>query len=100
MRAAFTLVEMLVVIAITVILFALLLRPLVESLRLTQSAQVQAAAQDAARITMERITRELGSAVYVYDNASHPFLNATAPVPAGIRRPTSGRRRRAPWRWR
>lgn len=82
-QRAFTLVELLVVIAITVILFSLLLRPLVESLRLTQGAQVQAAAQDAGRITLERLTRELGSAVFVYDNASHPFANAAGTTPAG-----------------
>jgi prepilin-type N-terminal cleavage/methylation domain-containing protein len=83
----FTLVEMLVVIAITIILFALLLRPLVEALHLTQSAQTQAAAQDSARTTIERLTRELGSAVFVYDNSSHPFTAAAAAtgIPAGAR---------------
>ena len=84
-RRAFTLIELLVVIGITVILFSLLLRPLVESLRLTQSAQVQAAAQDAGRITLERLTRELGSAVFVYDNASHAFVstNVAGTPPTG-----------------
>ncbi len=82
-RRAFTLVELLVVIAITVVLFTLLLRPLVESLRLTQSAQIQAAAQDSARTTLERISRELGSAVYVYDGTSHPFPSSGNTAPAG-----------------
>lgn len=75
-RRAFTLIEMLVVIAITIILFALLLRPLVTSLRLTQRAQLLAAATSAANITLERVTRELGSAVYVFDNTGHPFTVA------------------------
>ncbi len=72
-RQGFTLIELLVVIAITAVLFFLLVRPLIESLRLTQRAQLQAAAQDSARKTLEIVSRELASAVYVFDNASHPF---------------------------
>ncbi len=78
LRQGFTLIELLVVIAITAVLFFLLVRPLIESLRLTQRAQLQAAAQDSARKTLEIISRELASAVYVFDNASHPFT-----LPAG-----------------
>lgn len=78
LRPGFTLIELLVVIAITAVLFFLLVRPLIESLRLTQRAQLQAAAQDSARKTLEIISRELASAVYVFDNASHPFT-----LPAG-----------------
>ena len=70
---AFTLIELLIVIALTAVLFALLLIPLVSALRYTQQAQIVTAAQDAARITEERITRELGSAVFVFDGTSHPF---------------------------
>lgn len=79
-RVGFTLVEMLVVIAITAILFTLLLRPLVTTLRLTQRAQLLSAAQSSANTTLERITRELGSAVYVFDNNSHPFSGVAAPT--------------------
>ncbi len=78
LRQGFTLIELLVVIAITAVLFFLLVRPLIESLRLTQRAQLQAAAQDSARKTLEIISRELASAVYVFDNAGHPFT-----LPAG-----------------
>ncbi len=70
---AFTLIEILIVIALTAVLFALLLVPLVSALRYTQQAQLVTAAQDAARSTEERISRELGSAVFVFDNTSHPF---------------------------
>ena len=70
---AFTLIEILIVIALTAVLFALLLIPLVSALRYTQQAQIVTAAQDAARIAKERITRELGSAVFVFDGTSHPF---------------------------
>ncbi len=70
---AFTLIEILIVIALTAVLFALLLIPLVSALRYTQQAQIVTAAQDAARIAKERIARELGSAVFVFDGTSHPF---------------------------
>ena len=70
---AFTLIEILIVIALTAVLFALLIIPLVSALRYTKQAQIVTAAQDAARITKERITRELGSAIFVFDGTSHPF---------------------------
>ena len=78
LNRAFTLIEILIVIALTAVLFALLIIPLVSALRYTKQAQIVTAAQDAARITRERITRELGSAVFVFDGTSHPFT-----VPAG-----------------
>ncbi|MEO7716429.1 MAG: hypothetical protein ABIY70_09505 [Capsulimonas sp.] len=77
-RLAFTMVELLVVIGISVLLFSLLLIPLVNSLSLTQQAQATAAAQDSGRKTMEVITRELGSAAFIYDGASHPFAATAA----------------------
>ena len=77
-RFAFTLVEILVVIGITAVLFFLLLGPLVNSFRLTQRAQMLVAAQDAGRRTLENLTRELGSAAYVFDNTSHPFAQLVA----------------------
>ncbi len=73
MRRAFTLIEILIVIALSAVLFALLLVPLVNGIKYARQAQSLTAAQDAARITRERIERELGSAVYVFDNTSHPF---------------------------
>lgn len=66
-------VEVLIVIAITVILFGLLIRPLVDTLRYTKDAQLEAAAQDSARQTMEILSREIGSAAYVSDNATYAF---------------------------
>jgi prepilin-type N-terminal cleavage/methylation domain-containing protein len=77
-RRAFTLIELLIVIGLTAVLFALLLVPLVSAINYTRQAQIVTAAQDAARITRERLTRELSSAMYVFDGTSHPFL-----VPAG-----------------
>lgn len=76
LRRAFTLIELLIVIALTAVLLTLLIVPLISALRYTQQAQIVTAAQDAARITRERITRELGSAVFVFDGTSHPFQTA------------------------
>ena len=80
LRRAFTLIEILIVISLTAIVFALLLIPLVSALNYTRSAQALTAAQDAARTTRERITRELSSALYVFDNTSHPFTVNSATV--------------------
>ncbi len=77
---AFTLIELIIVIALTAVLLGLLLIPLVSAIRYTQQAQIVTAAQDAARVTRETITRELGKAVFVFDGTSHPFLSTTAPV--------------------
>ena len=84
---AFTLIELLIVIGLTAVLFGLLLVPLVSAIRYTQQAQIVTAAQDAVRITKERLTRELGSALFVFDGTSHPFLvpGATPPQPGDDR---------------
>ena len=68
-------------IALSAVLFALLLVPLVNGIKYARQAQSLTAAQDAARITRERIERELGSAVYVFDNTSHPFQLAAGNPP-------------------
>ena len=73
----FTMIEVLIVIAITIILFFLLIRPLTDTLRYTKDAQLQAAAQDSARKTMEIISREIGSAAYISDNCTHAFDAST-----------------------
>lgn len=77
-RRAFTLLEILIVIVVTAVLFGLLLRPLVSSLSLTQEAQTLAASQDAGRKATEILTRELGHASYVLDGMSHPFSVSSA----------------------
>jgi len=85
---AFTLIELIIVIALTAVLFGLLLVPLVSAIRYTQQAQIVTAAQDAARSTRERLTRELGSALFVFDGTSHPFVT-TNPVVSGDDRYTN-----------
>ena len=86
-RRAFTLIELLIVIGLTGVLFALLLYPLVSAIRYTKQAQIVTAAQDAVRITREMLTRELGSAIFVFDGTSHPFLvpGTTQPKPGDDR---------------
>lgn len=71
---AFTLVELLVVIAISVILLGLLFGPIIQSFNLTRKARSVAQAQDAARFGMERLTRELSEAAYVFDNTTTPVI--------------------------
>ena len=82
-QTGFTLIEILVVIALSALLIGLLLRPLYQALAYTKDAQVETAAQDSARKTMEMITRELGTAAYVFDNTSHPFDGSTTPTDVG-----------------
>jgi hypothetical protein len=51
------------------ILLFLVLGPVVQSLRMTRQAQAMVDAQDAARMTLLTISREMGQAMFVYDNA-------------------------------
>ena len=87
----FTLIEILVVLAITVILMGLVMEPVIQSFQLTRAAEAMAHAQDAARTAMSMISRELGQAMFVYDNsqASDPgttiwycsrFVSLTGPL--------------------
>ncbi len=65
-RAGFTLVEVLVVLSILVILFALLFAPMIASLDMVTVGQTRVTMQNAVRGAMEDIRRELGNAMYVY----------------------------------
>lgn len=71
-KRGFTLIEVLVVMAISVILVGLILGPVVQSFRMTRQAQAMADAQDSARRAMELISRDLGEAMFVFDNAVMP----------------------------
>lgn len=66
--SGFTLIELLVVIAITSILVSLLMAPLIQGFTITKRTQLIVLAQESARQTLESVTREIQSAVYVYDN--------------------------------
>lgn len=65
MRRAFTLIELLTVIAISGILLTLIILPVFQSFNLTRNAQAFADAQEKGRLLTERISREISSSVIV-----------------------------------
>ena len=64
-RRGFTLVELLVVLAILVLLLGLLFAPMMTGLDMARAGQSRARMQDTARYAMEEIRRTVGNAVYV-----------------------------------
>ena len=64
--AGFTLVEVLVVLAILVMLFALLFAPMITAFEEASQGQLNVRLQDATRTAMEQMKRELAQAIYVY----------------------------------
>ncbi len=65
-RRGFTLVEVLVVLAILVLLFALLFAPMIVGLDMVTDGRVRTNMQDALRGAMEQVRRDLSDAVHVY----------------------------------
>jgi len=65
-RGGFTLLEVLVVLGILVVLFALLFVPMSQSVNMASSGRTQAEMQQDLRMAMERATRDLTEATYVY----------------------------------
>lgn len=63
----FTLVEMLVVMAITVILLGLIFGPMVQGFDLTNRARVQVLAQDTARHVTEQLERDIADGAFILD---------------------------------
>jgi len=66
---AFTLVELITVMAIAAILLSIIAVPMIQSFNLTRAAQGFAAAQDRARILMEKIIRDVSNSAGVRDNS-------------------------------
>jgi prepilin-type N-terminal cleavage/methylation domain-containing protein len=64
-RRAFTLIELLTVMAISAILLGLIVLPLFQSFSLTRTAQAFSEAQDRARLVTEQIAREVGNSARV-----------------------------------
>lgn len=73
-QQAFTLIEMIIVIALTGLLLSLILGPLVQGFNLTNRARAYAEAQDASRFGIEQLKREIGQASYVFDNSNTPII--------------------------
>ena len=74
LAGAFTLVELLIVIALSGLLLALLFSPLIQGFRLTNKARSLTQAQDATRFGLEQFSRELSQASYVFDNTNSPVV--------------------------
>jgi prepilin-type N-terminal cleavage/methylation domain-containing protein len=74
-RFAFTLIELLTVIAITAVLLTIIVVPVIQSFNLTRQAQAFADAQDRARVLAERISREVGNSVGVRDLSNYVTAN-------------------------
>ncbi len=70
-RRAFTLIEMLTVVAITAVLLSLVIIPVVQGFNLTRQAQALADAQEKARRVIERVSREVGNAAAIRDNTGN-----------------------------
>jgi prepilin-type N-terminal cleavage/methylation domain-containing protein len=68
-RRAFTLIELITVIAITAILLTIIFLPVVQGFNLTRAAQAFAAAQDKARNVVRLLERSVGNASGVRDNS-------------------------------
>ncbi len=77
-RRGFTLVEMLVTLALLVVVLGLLLVPVMNSLGYFRTATARADAQTAARLALDSMARELTEAMYVqldmYDSSAIAFF--------------------------
>jgi len=77
-RLGFTLVEVMVTVALLAVVMGLLLYPMWGSFRYFRSATARADAQSAARIALDAMARELTEAMYVqldmYDNSMIAFM--------------------------
>jgi prepilin-type N-terminal cleavage/methylation domain-containing protein len=87
-KRAFTLIELLTVIAITAILLGIIFVPVIQSFNITRAAQGFADAQDRARSVISRIEREITNSAGVRDNAgSRGSLYVMLPDSAGTAAP-------------
>jgi prepilin-type N-terminal cleavage/methylation domain-containing protein len=80
-RGGFTLMELLVAMAVSSILLFLVIYPVINSLKMTRQAQAMVEAQDCARMSLAAVSRELGQAMFVFDNAQGPIDIDTTDVP-------------------
>lgn len=88
-QRAFTLVELLTVIAITAILLTIIVIPIIQTFNLTRTAQAFEEAQERARIVMERVSREISNSAGVRDNSGiGGMVEAFVPSGPGSAAPT------------
>lgn len=66
--SAFTLLEMLVVLAITAVLLGIIIVPVIQSFNFTRAAESFAEQQQRGRILVDQIARDIASGVAVADN--------------------------------
>ncbi|GMV36376.1 MAG: hypothetical protein AMXMBFR61_08840 [Fimbriimonadales bacterium] len=98
-RSGFTMVEILVVLAITSVLMLLVFGPMIQSFNTTRSAQAESEAQDLARRLIEQISTDLANATYVRDNSA-PEASIDIVLPNSLfatNRPESQRILRLPY---
>lgn len=73
-RRGFTLIEILIVLALTSILLILVFKPLIDGFNLTSRSGTQVQSQAAAREVTRQITTLLSNAVFVFDNSRQESL--------------------------
>ncbi len=80
----FTLIEILVVLALTMMTMGLIFGPLVWSLRMTRSGEIMIRTQDDARHALAMVSRDLSDAMFVYDDTStEDYVNFVVPNKSG-----------------
>src|SRR5579862_117008 len=68
-RRAFTLIELLTVVAITAILLTIIVVPIIDSFNLLRAGQGWSEAQERARLLLDRISREIAKSTGLRDNS-------------------------------
>ena len=69
----FTLIEILVVLALTVMVMGLIFYPLIQTFKITRQAETMIRVQDNARMALSQVSQDLSNAMYVYDNTNDPI---------------------------
>ncbi|MGI5816668.1 MAG: PulJ/GspJ family protein [Armatimonadota bacterium] len=82
-RGGFTLIEVLVVLAILIILFAMLFAPMIASLDMVNVGQAKVTMQNSARNTLTEMRREISNAMYVYPVQGVTVLGADGILGSG-----------------
>ncbi len=83
-RKGFTLVEILVVVALTIVILGLVFGPVISSFNFTRRAETMVRAQDNARFALEQVSRELADAMFVYDNTNQPITLGPSGSPMDV----------------